>query len=137
MAYTPPSGDEVIFEFQGGYTPPNGSSVNFTYSTVAVVTINRVSKGKLYDDSLFPGFDSSNIFWQSDLAGPYRVEINGRGAETGTLVSYGYCPADYEMKTIIDDEDIEGATTFSGAGNYRINIYVQNENIGVWTPYNS
>lgn len=29
--YSPPEGDEVDFQFEGGYTPPEGDDVDFNF----------------------------------------------------------------------------------------------------------
>jgi hypothetical protein len=136
MAYTPPAGDNVDFTFNGGYTPPDGDGVDFVYGIVAVVTIDSVSRNKIFDDQLFNGYTNSIIRWHSTLAGPYRVEIGGDGVNTGSLVESGNTAANISIKTIIEDSDIEAATTFSGTGSYRFNIYVKSVD-DAWTLYDS
>jgi len=134
MAYTPPSGDNVNFTFSGGYTPPAGDGVDFLFGVVALVTIDSVSKNRIYDDTLNVGNTRSVIRWHSTAAGPYRVEIGGDGANSGELVKSGNTFANFVVRNEITDADLEAATSFSGTGSYRFNVYVQSED-DIWTPY--
>lgn len=134
MPYTPPAGDSVNFGASGDYTPPAGNDVNFLFGTAAYITIQSVSRSTIYDDAAVPGFNTAVVRWKSSVDGPYRIEIGGSGAETGYLVKSGNTFADFSVRTDITDTTIEGATTFSGAGSYRFNVYVKSED-DVWTPY--
>jgi hypothetical protein len=134
MSYTPPSGDNVNFTFSGGYTPPAGDGVDFLFGVVALVTINSVSANKIFDDALNVGNTTSVIRWQSTAAGPYRIEVGGDGANTGDLVKSGNTFANFMVRNEITDTDLENATSFSGSGSYRFNVYVQSED-DIWTPY--
>jgi len=136
MAYTPPAGDNVDFTFQGGYTPPAGDNVNFLYGSVAENTIDSISRNYVLDDAVHDGYVTSVIRWHSSLGGPYRVEMSGSGVSTGDLVKSGNTFANFVVRTEISDSDIEGATTFSGAGTYRFNVYVKSAD-NIWTPYNN
>ena len=134
MAYTPPSGDNVDFTFSGDYTPPAGDNVNFLFGIVAVITIDSVSKNKIFDDDLDVGNTTSVVRWSSTVAGPYKVEIDGSGATTGHLTASGNTFADFTIRNEITDTSIEAATSFSGSGSYRFNVYVKSED-DIWTPY--
>lgn len=135
MPYTPPSGDNVDFTFQGGYVPPPGDNVDFLFGTVAVITIDSISRNTIYDDQALEGFNSSVIRWRSSAPGPYRIEMGGGGVGTGDLLKSGNTFANFSVRTELTDADIEGATTFSGAGSYRFNVYVKSDD-EIWTPYN-
>lgn len=135
MPYTPPSGDNVDFTFQGGYVPPPGDNVDFLFGTIAVITIDSISRNVIYDDQAIPGLNTSVIRWTSTAAGPYRIEMSGDSVGTGDLIKSGNTFANFSVRTELTDSDIEGATTFSGAGSYRFNVYVKSDD-DVWTPYN-
>lgn len=134
MAYTPPAGDNVNFTFTGGYTPPAGDGVDFLFGVVAIITIDSVSKNKIFDDALGVGNNSAVIRWRSTAAGPYRVEVGGTGANSGDLVKSGSTFANFSIRNEITDTDLEGAASFSGTGSYRFNVYVKSED-DIWTPY--
>ena len=135
MPYTPPAGDDVDFTFSGGYTPPAGDGVDFLFGVVALVTIDSVSKNRIYNDALNLGNNRSVIRWHSSAAGPYRIEVGGTGANTGSLVKSGNTFADFRVRNEITDSDLEAASpVFSGTGSYRFNVYVQSED-DIWTPY--
>jgi hypothetical protein len=134
MAYTAPAGDNVNFSFSGSYTPPAGDDVDFLFGVVAVITIDSISRNRIYNDTLNVGNTTSVIKWKSSASGPYRIEIGGTGANTGSLLTSGDTFADFEIRTEVTDSDIEAATTFSGAGSYRFNVYVKSED-DIWTPY--
>lgn len=135
MAYTPPAADEVDFSFTSGYTPPAGDNVILNFGIPAVVTLESVSRSTIYDESVQAGFNQTVVRWSSDLTGPYRIEVGGTGAESGDLISSGNTFADFIVRNVIDDSDVEDAATFSGTGEYRVNIYVYNEDDDIWTPY--
>jgi hypothetical protein len=136
MPYTPPSGDDVDFVFQGGYVPPAGDNVDFLFGIVAFITIESISRNIIYDDELHTGFYTSVVRWQSSASGSYRMEVGGDGVSSGDLVKEGNTFGDFVVRTDITDSDIEDAsTTFSGAGSYRFNIYVLSAD-NIWTPYN-
>ena len=134
MPYTPPAGDNVNITFLGGYTPPSGDNVDFISGVVAVITINSVSRNKIYDDQLSSGFNTSVVRWRSNLSGPYRIEVGGNGAESGYLLKSGNTLENFSVRTDITDATIEALPTFSGAGSYRFNVYVKSVD-NVWTPY--
>lgn len=134
MAYTPPAGDNVNFTFDGAYTAPDGDDVDFLFGIVAVITVDSISRNKIFDDQLHSGYTNSIIRWHSSAAGPYRMEIGGQAVNEGTLVSSGNTFANFSVRTEVDDTDIESAATFSGTGSYRFNIYVKSED-DIWTPY--
>lgn len=134
MPYTPPAGDNVDFTFQGGYVPPAGDNVDFLFGIVAVITIDSVSRNKIFDDALNAGYNKSVIRWSSSVDGPYRVEIGGDSVSTGSLVRSGSTFADFVIRNEITDADVEAATTFSGTGSYRFNVYVKSDD-NIWTPY--
>lgn len=135
MSYTPPAGDAVYFEFEGDYTSPAGDDVNFLFGVVAVITVDSISRTKLFDDLLYDGFTTTVIKWRSSADGSYRVELGGTGVSTGSLIETGNTFSNFVVNTTITDSDIEGATTFSGTGTYLFNIYVKSDD-GIWTPYN-
>jgi len=135
MPYTPPSGDNVDFTFQGGYVPPAGDDVDFLFGIVAAITIESISRNIIYDDQLHTGFTTSVVRWQSSASGPYRMEIGGTGVSSGYLLQEGNTFGNFIVRTDITDDDIEGSTTFSGAGSYQFNIYVKSAD-NIWTPYN-
>lgn len=134
MAYTPPAGDNVNFTFSGGYTAPSGDNVNFLYGTIATIAVNSISRNRVIDDSSHLGYTTSVVRWSSTVGGPYRIEVGGSGVNTGDLVKSGNTLANFNFRTDITDSDIEGATTFSGSGSYRFNIYVKS-NDNIWNPY--
>lgn len=134
MSYTPPDGDNVNFEFEGGYTAPAGNNVDFQFGVVVYVTIDHVSRDTLYDDQVASGFHRSRILWTADGSGDYRVEMGGNGAFTGDLLKTGRTYTGLTIKTELTDADLEAAPTFSGTGDYRFNVYVEGDS-GVWTPY--
>lgn len=134
MAYTPPAGDNVNFTFEGGYTPPAGNNVDFLFGVVAYVTIDSISRNIIYDDQTADGFNRSIIRWKADAPGDYRIELGGDGVSTGDLIESGATYANFQVRTEITDADLEAATTFSGVGSYRFNVYVESED-GIWTPY--
>lgn len=134
MAYTPPSGDSVDFTFSGGYNPPAGDDVDFLFGIVALVTIDSVSSNNIFDDTLNVGNTMTVVRWHSTAAGPYRVEIGGDGVNTGDLADSGNTFANFSVRNEITDTDIEAATSFSGSGSYRFNVYVQSDD-DIWTPY--
>jgi hypothetical protein len=134
MAYTPPAGDNVDFTFTGGYTPPAGDGVDFLFGVVALVTIDSVSKNKIFDDALNVGQNKAVVRWHSTAAGPYRVEVGGTGANTGYLALSGNTFANFSIRNEITDTILEEATSFSGTGSYRFNVYVKSED-DIWTPY--
>ncbi len=101
---------------------------------VAVITIDSVSRNKIYDDQLNIGLNTSVVRWKSNLSGPYRIEIGGNNVETGSLLKSGNTLSNFSVRTDITDSDIEAATTFSGTGSYRFNVYVKSVD-NVWTPY--
>jgi len=135
MAYTPPLGNDVDFTFQGGYIPPTGNNVDFLSGIVAEITIGSVSRDIIYDDQVVTGFDTSVVKWQSSVSGAYRMEVGGDGVGTGYLVKSGNTTRNLSIKANLTDADIEGVTTFSGAGLYRFNIYVKSVD-DVWNSYN-
>lgn len=134
MAYTPPAGDNVDFTFSGDYTAPDGDNVDFLFGVVAVITIDSISSNKIFDDALNVGNTTSVIRWSSTASGPYMVEIGGIGANSGFLTASGNTFADFSIRNEIIDTDIEAATSFSGTGSYRFNVYVKSED-NIWTPY--
>jgi hypothetical protein len=131
MSYTPPSGDAVNFSFEGGYSAPNGDQVHFLFGTVAVITINSVSRSTIGNTA---GFDKTIIDWQSSAAGEYSIEMGGSGVTTGDVMASGTIGANTAIETEITDDDITGAAGYSGEQEYRFNIYVQSSD-GIWTPY--
>ena len=131
MAYSPPDGDNVNFEFPGDYTPPVGDHVNFLFGVVACVTIEQVSRETLTNQI---GFDTSIIRWASSASGPYRIEIGGSDRTFGGLVDSGYCATDGSINTEIQDDDVTTWSGFTGAGSYRFNVYVKSVD-DIWTPY--
>ena len=133
--YTPPAGDDVDFTFSGDYTAPDGDNVDFFVNVVAVITVESVSRDKIFDDQIHTGANTSRVYWHSSAGGSYRVELGGSGVNSGHLIDSGNTFADFSILTEITDADVERAATFSGAGDYRFNIYVKNSN-NVWTPYN-
>lgn len=132
MSYTPPSGDAVNFSFEGGYSAPNGDEVHFLFGTVAIITINSVSRSTIDDGD---AFDSSIINWQSSAAGEYRVEMGGSGHHTGDLIESGNIGASVARDTEVTDDDITTASGYAGEQAYRFNIYVKSVD-DIWTPYN-
>lgn len=134
MPYTPPAGDNVDFTFQGGYVPPAGDNVDFLFGIVAVITIDSVSSNKIFDASLAVGNSKSVVRWTSTTAGPYRVEIDGTGVSSGFLTASGNTFANFSIRNEITNTDLEAATSFSGSGSYRFNVYVKSED-DIWTPY--
>jgi len=133
--YTPPSGDSVDFSFSGSYVPPSGDGVDFYFGIVAIITIDGVSDSNIYDDMLKPGFNTSVIKWHSSVDGAYRIEMGGTGVNTGDLIDSGETMANFVITTEIKDTNIENASSFSGDGSYRFNIYVKSSD-DIWTPYN-
>lgn len=139
--YTPPSGDNVDFTFQGSYTAPQGDDVDFSFedqsapSTTATVTITSVSRYTIYSDSLIPGFDQSIVQWTTDINGEYKIEIGGTGAGTGEVLVSGTAMTGITMENTITDEMLEATTTVSGggSGSYTISVYVKNDN-DEWNP---
>jgi hypothetical protein len=134
MPYTPPAGDSVNFGASGDYTPPAGNDVNFLFGTSAYITIESISRNTIYDDQAIPGLNRSVVRWKSSVGGPFKKELGGSGAETGDLLKSGNTFANFSVRTELTDADLEGATSFSGAGSYRINVYVKSDD-DVWTPY--
>ena len=132
MSYTPPAGDAVNFDFEGGYSAPAGDGTHFLFGIVGLITINSVSRGTVSNKT---GFDKSILNWQSSAAGDYRVEIGGSGHGTGGLVASGDIIADYAINTEIDDSDITTWSGYAGEASYRFNIYVKSSD-DIWTPYN-
>ena len=137
--YTPPLGNDVDFTFTGSYTPPDGDDVDFSFEetdggiTTAVITIISVSRDTIYDDTLFPGFDETVVVWSSSIAGPYQIEVGGDAVNTGDVVVSGTVVNNIPMYTTITTDMIEACSSFSGAGQYQISIYVQNED-SEWNP---
>lgn len=133
--YTPPSGDAVNFTFSGSYTPPSGDDVDLLFGTTATVTVieppESPSRLSFSGDT---GFDRTTVKWSSDISGEYRIELGGSGANTGDLLAAGACVAGKEMQNTITYNDVTTASGYSGAGQYRINIYVKSED-DLWTPY--
>jgi hypothetical protein len=134
MAYTPPSGDNVNFTFEGDYTAPDGGRADFFFGIIALVTIDSVSKSKIFDDALNVGNTTSIVRWHSTAAGPYRIEVGGSGANTGDLLESGSTFTNFSVRSEITDTDLEAVTAFSGTGSYRFNVYVKSED-NIWTPY--
>lgn len=134
MPYVPPPGDDVDFTFQGGYVPPSGDDVDFLFGLVATITIESISRNKIYDDQVHSGFTTSVVRWKSSASGPFRMELGGDGVSTGHLIKEGNTFGNFIVRTDITDADIEAATTFSGAGSYRFNIYVKSAD-NIWTPF--
>lgn len=131
MSYTPPDGDAVNFTFEGGYTAPDGDDVHFLFGTVAVITINSVSRPTIGNTA---DFDKSIIDWQSSAAGEYRVEMGGSGNGTGDLIETGNIGANVPIETEVTDDDITTASGYDGEQSYRFNIYVKSSD-DIWTPY--
>jgi hypothetical protein len=55
MSYTPPSGDNVDFSFQGGYTPPAGNELNFFNETAGRSKLRQetqIRNSVTYDDNV-------------------------------------------------------------------------------------
>jgi hypothetical protein len=129
-SYTPPAGDEVDFTFSGGYTPPDGDAVNFAFGLIASV-VSSFSMSDVYDSD---GFDQMVIRWTSDIDGTYRIEMGGTGVNTGDLLASGSCIANLEVENIITFAQISGASSYTGEGSYRFNIYVRSSD-GIWTFY--
>jgi len=131
--YTPPDGDAVNFEFEGGYSAPDGDAVNLLFGVVADVDLpaGSPSRSTFYSDT---GFDRTIVKWTSSAGGQYRIEMGGTGANTGDLITSGACAADTEMVTTITFAQISAASGYSGAGQYRFNIYVKSSD-DIWTPY--
>ena len=123
-SYTPPAGDEVDFTFSGGY------AVNFAFGLIASV-VSSFSMSDIYDAD---GFDQMVIRWTSDIDGTYRIEMGGTGVNTGDLLASGSCVGDLEVENIITFAQISGASSYTGEGSYRFNIYVRSSD-GIWTFY--
>ncbi len=133
--YTPPAGNDVDFTFTSGYTPPSGDDVDLLFGTVGTVIIDSISKSTIYDDAIQDGFDKVTIKWHASIDGPYRIELGGTGVNTGELLFSGNTLANFTMRHTIDDSDIENATSYSGTGPYRFNVYVKSTD-DLWSPYN-
>ena len=48
MAYTPPTGNVVNFNFTGAYTPPAGSVVDFIITTNSVSDLVFINRNKVH-----------------------------------------------------------------------------------------
>jgi hypothetical protein len=129
-SYTPPAGDEVDFTFSGGYTAPDGDAVNFAFGLIASV-VSSFSMSDVYDAD---GFDQMVIRWTSDIDGTYRIEMGGTGVNTGDLLASGSCIGNLEVENIITFAQISAASSYTGPGAYRFNIYVRSSD-GIWTFY--
>jgi hypothetical protein len=128
--YTPPQGDAVDFSFSGGYSPPDGDNVDFIFGLIATV----VSSFAISDIYNADGFDEMVVRWTSNIDGTYRIEMGGTGNNTGDLLASGSCIAGLEIEDVITFDQISAASSYSGAGAYRINIYVRSVD-GIWTFY--
>ena len=128
--YTPPEGDAVNFTFEGGYVAPTGQNINFLFGVVSEL-VQSSSLETVYTED---GFDSVVLRWTSDVDGNYRIEMGGTGVNTGDLMFEGYVIADVEFENTITASMITSATSYTGAGTYRFNMYVQSED-GIWNPY--
>lgn len=128
--YTPPNGDSVNFIFEEGYSPPSGDNVNFLFGAVASV-VSSASIRVLYDKD---GFDLVVIRWQSDIDGDYRIEIGGTGVNTGDLMDSGKCIGGIVLESVITLVTVEAASSYTGVGTYRFNIYVKSSD-NIWNSY--
>jgi len=128
--YTPPAGNDVDFSFDGGYSAPSGDGVNFLFGTVAEV-VSEASMEVVYDEA---GLSSVIIRWTSTETGDYKIEMGGTGVTTGDLLASGHCIADMEMENVLTATAIKAATSYTGDGSYRFNIYVKSSD-EIWTPY--
>jgi len=128
--YTPPAGDAVNFTFEGSYVAPTGRNVNFMFGIVSNLAQNT-SIETIYTSD---GFDQIVIRWTSDIDGYYRIEMGGTGVTTGDLMAEGYVIADVEFENLIPASTITAALSYTGAGTYRFNMYVQSSD-GIWNPY--
>lgn len=135
-SYTPPVGNDVDFTFTSGYTPPSGDDVDLYFGIVGSVNIDSVSRDTIFDDAVQNGFDRAIIKWHASIDGDYRIELGGTGALTGELLFSGRTLANFTMRHTIDDSIIEAATSYSGTGPYRFNVYVKSSD-DIWSPYNS
>lgn len=128
--YSPPAGDAVNFTFEGDYTAPTGANVNFLFGVVSDL-VQDSSIETVYTED---GFDQVIIRWTSDIDGNYRIEMGGTGVTTGDLMASGYIIANVEFENVITSSDITSATSYTGPGTYRFNMYVQSSD-GIWNPY--
>ena len=128
--YTPPAGDAVNFTFSGDYTAPDGDAVNFAFGLIATV-VSSFSMSDVYDED---GFNQMVIRFTSDIDGTYRIEMGGTGVNTGDLLASGSCIGNLELENTITVAQIKAAGSYSGYGEYRINIYVKSTD-NIWTFY--
>ncbi len=128
--YSPPAGDAVDFTFEGSYVAPTGANVNFLFGVVSDL-VQDSSIETIYTED---GFDQIVIRWTSDIDGNYRIEMEGTGVTTGDLMAEGYIIADVEFENIITSDMILAASSYTGPGTYRFNMYVQSSD-GIWNPY--
>jgi hypothetical protein len=128
--YTPPAGDAVNFTFSGDYTAPDGDAVNFAFGLIATV-VSSFSMSDVYDED---GFNQMVVRFTSDIDGTYRIEMGGTGVNTGDLLASGACIGDLEVENTITVTQIKAATSYSGYGEYRLNIYVKSTD-DIWTFY--
>ena len=128
--YTPPAGDAVNFTFEGSYVAPTGQNVNFLFGIVSEL-VQDASLETVYTAD---GFDSVVVRWTSNIDGNYRIEMGGTGVYTGDLMFTGYVIADVEFEHIITAAMITSASSYTGPGTYRFNVYVQSSD-GIWNPY--
>ncbi len=128
--YTPPAGDAVNFTFSGDYTAPDGDAVNFAFGLIATV-VSSFSMSDVYDED---GFNQMVVRFTSDIDGTYRIEMGGTGVNTGDLLVSGACIGDLEVENTITVAQIQSAVSYSGYGEYRLNIYVKSTD-NIWTFY--